>query len=84
MTMDKNYFNLAIKLNECTMIALAAGKNVLYFETMFGRDPSILEDPTLAEFVNKLHRMNQELPHLLQRAEELRRILEEYNRIAMR
>lgn len=75
--MDKDYFNLAIKLNECSMIALAAGKNVLYMETMIRRDPSIVE------YVNKLYQMDQELPHLLQRAEELRRILEEFNRIAM-
>lgn len=75
--MDKAYFHLAIKLNECSTLALAAGKNALYMETMLGRDHSIVE------YANKLHRMDQELPHLLQRAEDLKKILREFNGIAM-
>lgn len=76
--MDRAYFKLAITLNECCNLALAAGKNAHYMDAMLSGDPSIVE------YANKLHLMDQELNYLLQRAEELRRILQEFTAIAMR
>lgn len=77
MIMDKAYLNLAITLQECGLLALAAGKNVLYMEKLVKRDNSIVE------YANKLQRMDRELPDLLQRAEYLKKILGEFNGIAM-
>lgn len=75
--MDKAYLNLAITLQECGLLALAAGKNALYMEKLLSRDH------TIVEYANKLERMDRELPHLLQRAEYLKKILGEFNGIAM-
>lgn len=76
--MDKTYFYLELALNECCFYALQARKNVNYMETTCARDH------TKEEYAKKLRRMEQELPHLLRRANELRQILEEYNAIALR
>ena len=75
--MNKDYLNIAIGLNECSTIMLAAAKNALYM------DKVLQADPTQAEYGGKLQRMSQELPYLLKRVEDLKKTLREFNGIAM-
>lgn len=69
---------LVLTLNECVRIATHAAKNLDYMYSLYHVDNS------LKEYIDKVQRMANELPHLLQRANELRQTLDEYNRIAMR
>ena len=68
---------LVLTLNECVTIATHAAKNLDYMYSLYH------VDNTLKEYIDKAQRMANELPLLLRRANELRQILEEYNRIAM-
>lgn len=65
-------------LLECASIATHAAKNLDYMYTLYH------DDNTLKEYFSKAQRMADELPHLLRLASELKQILEEYNRIALK
>lgn len=75
--MDKQYFDLELALNECSFYALQAQKNANYMYTIYARDH------TKVEYAKKLRRMDQELPHLLRLANDLRQILEKFNGISL-
>ena len=78
MTMVSGSLKLVLTLLDCASIATYAAKNLDYMHTLYH------DDKSLKEYFDKAQRMADELPHLLRRASELKQILEEYNRIAMR
>ena len=69
---------LVQSLIERAVIATHAAKNLDYMHTLYH------DDNTLKEYFDKAQRMANELPHLLWRVSELKQILEEYNRIALK
>lgn len=70
--MNKDYLQLILTLNECDKIAIQAYKNASHMEKNLN-----------PEYKDKLQRMGHELPHLIRRVNDLRQVLEEFNRIAM-
>lgn len=75
--MNKPYYQLLLSLNECIWIALHAAKNYDYMVNLFKVDNS------LTDYYDKTRKMAEELPNLLRRADDLRKELERFNRIAM-
>lgn len=75
--MNKMFFDLAIALNECSTLALAAAKNVNYMQQI------ISNDITSEDYISKVARMERELEPMYKRVADLKKLLREYNQIAM-
>ena len=76
--MSGPYYQLLLSLNECMRLVMFASKNYDYMVNLYRVDKSI------TDYYDKTRQMADELPHLVRRAEDLRKYLEEFNSIAMR